>query len=131
MNSFNHYAIGAVGEWMYRTILGINNDDRHPGYEHFIVRPYPGGGLTWAKGSYDSIRGKIESSWRVVDGGLRFDVTIPANTTATVYVPAKDKTNVWEAGQPVVKASGVQFVRMEDGTAVFEVQSGRYSFETR
>ncbi|HEV8486703.1 MAG TPA: glycoside hydrolase family 78 protein [Blastocatellia bacterium] len=131
MNSFNHYAIGAVGEWMYRTILGINNDDKHPGYEHFIVRPYPGGGLSWAKGSYDSIRGKIESSWSVLGGRLKFDVTIPANTTATVYVPAKDKANIMEGAQPVAKAAGVRFLRMEDGAAVFEVQSGKYSFEAR
>ena len=131
MNSFNHYAIGAVGEWMYRTILGINNDDSHPGYEHFVLRPYPGGGLNWAKGSYDSIRGKIESSWSVANGRLKFDVTIPANTTATVYVPARDEANVTEGGRPAVKAAGVQFLRVEGGAAVFEVQSGRYSFEAR
>ena len=131
MNSFNHYAIGAVGEWMYRTVVGINNDDLHPGYEHFILRPYPGGGLNWAKGSYDSIRGKIESGWSVVNGRLKFDVTIPANTTATVYVPAKDESNVTEGGRPAAKAAGVQFLRMEGGAAVFEVTSGKYSFEVR
>jgi len=131
MNSFNHYAIGAVGEWMYRTILGINNDDRQPGYEHFILRPYPGGGLKWAKGSYDSIRGRIESSWSLVNGRLKFDVTIPANTTATIFVPAKDEAKVTEGGGPAVKAAGVQFLRMEGGAALFEVQSGKYSFEVR
>ncbi len=105
MNSFNHYAIGAVAEWMYRVILGINNDDDHPGYEHFVLHPVPGGGLTWANGSYNSIRGKIEISWRT--DGLTFteNVTIPANTSATVYVPAK----------------GVERV-------IFAVQSGTYSF---
>jgi alpha-L-rhamnosidase len=128
MNSFNHYAIGAVGEWMYRVILGVNNDDARPAYEHFILRPYPGGGLKWAKGHYDSIRGRIQSSWRVANGELKVDVTIPANTTATVYVPAKDVASVTESSKPARSSAGVQFVRMEDGAAVFEVQSGKYSF---
>ncbi|HWP42033.1 MAG TPA: glycoside hydrolase family 78 protein [Blastocatellia bacterium] len=129
MNSFNHYAIGAVGEWMYRVILGINNDDLHPAYEHFFLRPRPGGGLKWARGSYHSIRGKIESSWSLAEGRLRLDVTIPANTTATVFVPAKDAASVKESGKPADRSVGVQFVRMEDGAAVFRVQSGKYSFE--
>jgi alpha-L-rhamnosidase len=131
MNSFNHYAIGAVGEWMYRVILGINDDDAHPAYEHFILRPNPGGGLKWARGSYDSIRGKIESSWSVGDGKLKVEVTIPANTTATVYVPAKEAASVMETRKPASTASGVKFLRMEDGAAVFLVQSGSYRFESR
>lgn len=131
MNSFNHYAIGAVGEWMARVILGINNDDAHPAYEHFILRPFPGGQLTWAKGHYDSIRGRIESSWSLTAGRLKYDVTIPANTTATVYVPAKDVASVLESGKPASDAAGVQVLRMEDGAAVFLVQSGKYSFTVR
>jgi len=131
MNSFNHYAIGAVGEWMYRIILGINNDDTHPAYEHFVIRAYPGGGLSWAKGSYDSIRGKIESSWSVTGGKLRLDVRIPANTTANVYVPAKDAASVMESGKPASTATGVKLLRMEDGSVVFLVQSGSYNFEAR
>jgi alpha-L-rhamnosidase len=130
MNSFNHYAIGAVGEWMARVILGINNDDAHPAYEHFFLRPSPGGGLKWAKGHYDSIRGRIESSWSVAAGSLKFDVTIPANTTATIYLPAKGSASVMESGKLATRSTGVQFLRMEDGKAVFLVQSGSYSFTT-
>lgn len=131
MNSFNHYAIGAVGEWMYRVILGINNDDAKPAYEHFVIRPYPGGGLTWAKGSYNSIRGKIESSWKLAGSEFKLDVTIPANTSATVYVPAKTAESVWESNAAASQATGVQFIRMEGGAAVFEVQAGRYSFTAK
>jgi alpha-L-rhamnosidase len=131
MNSFNHYAIGAVGEWMYRVILGINQDDAKPAYEHFVIRPYPGGGLTWARGSYNSIRGKIESNWKLEGGGLKLDVAIPANTSATVYVPAKTAESVLEDGKPASQAAGVQFVRLEGGAAVFEVQAGRYSFTAK
>ena len=131
MNSFNHYAIGAVAEWMYRVILGINNDDDHPGYEHFVLHPIPGGGLTWAKGSYNSIRGKIESSWRTDGATFTEDVTIPANATATVYVPAKSVERVTENGVPASRSTGVRFVRMEGDAAVFEVESGTYSFVSR
>jgi alpha-L-rhamnosidase len=131
MNSFNHYAIGAVGEWMYRVILGINNDDSRPAYEHIILRPSIGGGLKWARGAYNSIRGRIESSWSVAGGKLRFDVRIPANTTATVYVPAKEAAGVMESGKPASESAGVRFLRMEDGAAVFYAQSGKYSFEAQ
>ncbi|HEY2825844.1 MAG TPA: alpha-L-rhamnosidase C-terminal domain-containing protein, partial [Gemmatimonadales bacterium] len=131
MNSFNHYAIGAVAEWMYRVVLGINGDDDHPGYEHFVLHPVPGGGLTWAKGSYMSIRGLIESSWRTDGTAFTEDVTIPANSTATVYVPAKSVDRVTESGVPASRANGVRFVRMEGDAAVFTVRSGRYRFEAR
>jgi alpha-L-rhamnosidase len=116
---------------MYRVILGINNDDDRPGYEHFVLHPIPGGGLTWAKGSYESIRGKIESSWRTDRGTFTEDVTIPANSSATVYVPAKSLESVSEGGVPANKAAGVRFVRMEGDAAVFLVQSGTYRFAAR
>jgi alpha-L-rhamnosidase len=131
MNSFNHYAIGAVAEWMYRVIVGINNDDASPAYQHFVLHPIPGGGLTWAKGSYESIRGRIESSWKIEAGRFTLDVTIPANTTATVFVPARRADSVTEGGRPAAQARGVQFVRMEGEAAVYRVQSGRYSFAVR
>jgi alpha-L-rhamnosidase len=131
MNSFNHYAIGAVAEWMYRVILGLNNDDEHPGYEQFVIRPVPGGGLTWAKGSYRSIRGTIESGWRADGATFTEDVTIPANTSATVYVPAKDVERITESGVTARQAPGVQFVRMDGDAAVFTVQSGKFRFVVR
>jgi alpha-L-rhamnosidase len=75
---------------MYRYILGINPDINHPGYEHFTIHPRPGGSLTWAKGSYNSIRGEIASSWKMENGKFILNVTIPVNTTATVVLPTKD-----------------------------------------
>jgi alpha-L-rhamnosidase len=87
MNSFDHVAFGAVVEWMYRNILGINADIDHPGYEHFTIHPRTGGSLTWAKGSYNSIRGEIASSWKIENGRFILKVKIPANTTATVILP--------------------------------------------
>ncbi len=129
MNSLNHWAIGAVGEWIYRVILGINADDTHPAYKHFVIRPRSGGGLTWAKGQYHSIHGLIAVGWTLDHG--RLDVSIPANTTATVYVPGRNIAAVRESGHPATEAEGVRFLRVEDGTIVFEVDSGRYSFTVR
>jgi len=128
MNSFCHYAIGSVGEWMYRVILGINPDEQQPGYRHFVLAPRPGGGLTWARGHYDSIRGRIASAWKVDGDTLTLDITIPANTTATVHVPATSLSAVTEGGKPAADAEAVKFVRMADDAAVFEVGSGTYRF---
>jgi alpha-L-rhamnosidase len=128
MNSFCHYAIGSVGEWMYRAILGINPDERSPGYKRFTLRPRPGGGLQWAKGSYDSIRGKISSEWKIEGAALSLQITVPANTTAVLHVPARDESSVTEGGKPAGTAEGVKFLRMEDGSAVYEVGSGTYRF---
>ncbi|MDR1563115.1 MAG: glycoside hydrolase family 78 protein [Dysgonamonadaceae bacterium] len=87
MNSFDHVVFGAIDEWLYRHVLGINHDIRYPGYERFTLQPRPGGTLTWARGSYNTIRGEIQSSWRVEDGLFTLTVEIPANTTATVILP--------------------------------------------
>jgi len=128
MNSFNHWALGSVGEWMYRVILGIEPDESDPGYRHFILRPRPGGGLTWAKGEYRSIRGKILVSWRLDRNTFHLDITIPANSAATVYIPAQDAARVTENGQPAAQATGVEPLRMEEGAAVFRVGAGSYRF---
>jgi alpha-L-rhamnosidase len=92
MNSFNHVAIGAVGEWMYSHILGIRPDESSPGFRHFLVKPQPGGELEWARGSYHAITGLIGVSWTDRDGVFTLDVEIPANTTATVVMPFGNKS---------------------------------------
>ena len=130
MNSFNHWALGSVGEWVWRELAGINPDEAQPGYKHFVIRPRPCGDLTWVKASYDSIRGAITSEWKIADGQFHLGVEIPANTTATVYVPTGSAEAVTEGGQPATKADGVQFIRMEGNTAVFNVESGRYRFQS-
>lgn len=94
MNSFNHVAIGAVGEWMYRHILGIQQDKDNPGFQHFFIKPLPGGSLTWAKGNYHSIQGDIKVSWEVKDDILTIDITVPANTSATVILPDKKERKI-------------------------------------
>ncbi|MFQ5629373.1 MAG: glycoside hydrolase family 78 protein [bacterium] len=115
MNSFNHYAFGSVGEWMIRTILGINPDPENPGYEHVIIRPQPGGSLTWARGHYDSIRGRIAVAWRISGDCFDLDVDIPVNTTATVYLPASDVNSILEMGDRRENRKGSKKFIMKPG----------------
>jgi len=130
MNSFNHYAFGAVGRWMFETMAGI--DTAAPGFRELIIRPRPGGDITWTKASYDSIHGIISTFWRYDGDEFLLDVTIPANTTARVYIPAKDPGEITENGGLASDSTGVTFIEMEDkaGFAVFEIGSGAYSFRS-
>jgi alpha-L-rhamnosidase len=130
MNSFNHYAFGAVGEWIFRTIVGLNPDEAQPGYKHFTICPRPGGGLDSAKGTYESIHGTIGSAWEVAPEGFSLSVTVPVNTTATVYVPTGERKAVTENGEPAETAEGVKFLRMESGAAVYRIGSGTYRFRS-
>jgi alpha-L-rhamnosidase len=93
MNSFNHPALGQVGEWMYSSLLGIRYDEEHPGYRHFIISPQPPKGIDRAKGSYHSINGIISVSWTCRNGRFSLSVTIPANTSATIILPNGTTTN--------------------------------------
>lgn len=128
MNSFNHYAYGAVGNWMYRTIGGIQPDPEHPGYRHFRIAPQPGGGLTWAEARYESGYGEIRSRWQRTGNGLTLHVTVPVNTTATVEIPASSADSVRERGRPIGEAEGVSDVRVEDGSVLAELGAGTYHF---
>jgi alpha-L-rhamnosidase len=128
MNSFNHYAFGAVEEWMWRNITGINPDEQHPGYKHFVIRPELGGDLTWARGSYDSIRGLISTAWKLDGSRLSLKLSVPPNTTATVYLPGSDVSQVREAGRPAASAPGVRVVGVHDAAIAVEVGSGDYEF---
>lgn len=128
MNSFNHYSLGSCGEWLYRSVAGIDCDPATPAFKRIIIRPLPGSQLTSAAGQFQSIHGLIRSAWTTKNGRLSLAVVIPANTSATVYVPTKDATSVRESGKPVAQAEGVTFLRVEPGAAVFAVESGHYEF---
>ena len=131
MNSFNHYAFGAVGAWMYAVIGGIDLDPEQPGYKHIIMHPQPGGELTYAKAGLHSMYGLIRSEWTLQNNTFDWQITVPANTTATVYVPAKEVSQVTENGHFVDKEQGITFLRMQYGFAVFAVESGSYSFSSK
>jgi len=130
MNSLNHVVFGAVGEWIWRNIVGLAPDESEPGYKHFVIHPRPGGGLTSAKGTYESIRGGISSEWRVENNSFSLDLVVPPNTSATVFIPSADSTEIQESGKSIRESSGVKPVSAENGTAVFEVSSGSYHFQS-
>jgi alpha-L-rhamnosidase len=130
MNSFNHYAFGSVGEWMYRTAGGI--DTEGPSFKKIVLRPRPGAGLEFANTSYDSIRGRIACDWKKGEQGrLRVRVVVPPNTTATAYIPARDAASVTEGGKPTTEVEGVKFLWTEGGNVVYRLQSGTYEFVAR
>ncbi len=128
MNSFNHYSLGSVSEWMFRYAAGIETDPSAPGYKRIILSPNPDRKLPHVKASYESIYGTIASAWRIDGDTFSLDVTIPANTTALVHVPADPDTEVSEGGKRAEKADGVTYLRYENGRAVFSVGSGSYNF---
>ncbi|MGH8023090.1 MAG: alpha-L-rhamnosidase C-terminal domain-containing protein, partial [Limisphaerales bacterium] len=130
-SSQDHFMLGQIQEWFYRDLAGIQDAPGSPGFKHIIIRPQPAGDLRWVKASYNSIRGSIVSDWRISLGRFRLRVEIPANTAATVYVPATSAGAVTESGRPAAKSPGIKFLRMSRGYAVFAVASGRYDFQSR
>ncbi|MBM3494981.1 MAG: hypothetical protein FJX72_11785, partial [Armatimonadetes bacterium] len=128
MNSFNHYAFGACGKWMFSDAAGIATDG--PAFRRIVVKPTIGGGLTRVQAKYRSVRGDIATEWRTGGGKLELNVTVPANTTAVIHVPAKSASAVLEGGRPASSAAGLQFIGMTDGRAVFVSGGGTYRFTT-
>jgi alpha-L-rhamnosidase len=128
MNSFNHYAYGAIGAWLYAVVAGIDVDPEKPGYKHIIMRPRPGGGLTGAKAEFLSQYGLIRSAWKWENGVFEWRISVPANTTATVHIPFSGGASIWEGDQLAEKADCVSLLFREDDTAVYQVGSGDYHF---
>lgn len=128
MNSFNHYAYGAIGEWLYRTVAGIEINPENPGYKHTIIQPKPGGGLHYARAKTNSMYGLIHSEWQIINDTFRLTVTIPPNTYATVHLPNAKKDNVKERENPLFSAEGIKSTKYLKEEAVVEIGSGQYIF---
>jgi alpha-L-rhamnosidase len=125
MNSYNHYAFGSVVAWVYRYAAGIDTTPAAPAFKKIVVHPHLDQRLTFAKAEYDSVYGKISSDWtNPANGPFRLKLSIPANTSADVYLPAKPNAHVFEAGKPVT-------VQERDAALLVHVGSGDYSFEVR
>ena len=127
MNSFNHYAYGSVGDWLYGVAAGIEIDPSHPGYEHILFQPHPGGGLSHARAETETIHGRVASGWQLKDGILTLNLTVPANCTATAFIPAASRAGVSELGG----GAGATYQRMENRTAVYALESGTYTFQSK
>jgi alpha-L-rhamnosidase len=127
MNSFNHYAYGAIGEWMFSHSLGIQRDEDHPAYKHIILQPKVGGDLQYADGYFESPYGVIRSGWKKTPSGYQYSVTIPANTTASLNLQADDIGAV----RVLKGAEGVGPFRSLKGKVMAELKSGTYEFEVQ
>ena len=124
MNSFNHYAFGAVGEWMFQNFVGISSLE--PGWKTFRIAPNPSGNLTWVKGSYDSPQGIIAVSWeKEEDGDMQFNVTVPPNSSAQLELPTND---LMESGKSALNVDGVELVSFSEGKGLYKILSGSYQF---
>ncbi len=128
MNSFNHYSMGSVGEWLFRFAAGIDYNPNNPGYKNIIIHPNPGGGMSFVKAEYNSIYGRIKSSWKLDGRIINLKIDIPANTTADIYLPVTDPSSATEGGIPAAKSEGVKYLRYEKGCAVYNAGSGEYEF---
>ncbi|BDI28381.1 hydrolase [Capsulimonas corticalis] len=127
-SSQNHFMLGQINEWFYGGLAGIQFDPNAPGFQKIVIKPAIVGDITSTRASYDSVQGRIISAWKRDGATLTLDVTIPPNTTATVYLPTRDRASVRENGKAVSKAKGVQFLRNEDGVGVYQIESGHYTF---
>ena len=128
MNSFNHYAYGAIGDWMYRVMAGIDVDEAAPGYKHILIQPRPGGGFTSVKASHETPYGKVGSAWTLGDGRFDLTVEVPPNTRATVRLPKSRLASVTESGKALADGNGVTGRRQDGEVVVVEVGSGQYRF---
>jgi alpha-L-rhamnosidase len=122
MNSFNHYSYGAIGDWMYRVVTGIDTYTDAPGYKHIKIMPHIGGDFSYAKASLKTYYGNVSSSWKVDSNEIIFDVEIPCNTKATIYISAQHIESVRENNLPVIAN------QKEGEYLVTEVGSGSYHF---
>ena len=127
MNSFNHYAYGAIGDWLYRVVTGI--EIGKAGYKHILIQPQPTDKLSYAKAYYDSEYGKIESGWTRKNGKTTLNVRIPANTTATIVLKNVQMGNITEGGKSASSNAAIQNLRTEGLLVKFDIGSGVYSFE--
>jgi alpha-L-rhamnosidase len=129
MNSFNHYAYGAVGDWLYRKVAGIDLDPAVPGFKSIIIKPHPGSEMNNVSASHDTPHGEVSSDWEIKDGKFTLKVKIPVNTTANVYVPTTGGTVLLgedgiEGTEPL-DVPGVEYDYIE-----FKVGSGEYTIES-
>lgn len=126
--SHNHPMFGSVSAWFLKYLAGIRPAEGTAGFEQVVIAPRIPQGLTWVQGHHESIHGRVVSHWKREGDRLTMDVVIPPNTTATVHVPARDAAAVMESGRPAAQAPGVEFLRLENGAAVFRLGSGTYAF---
>ncbi|RZK53652.1 MAG: alpha-L-rhamnosidase [Pedobacter sp.] len=133
MNSFNHYSFGAVGGWMFANSLGIARDETSPGFKHFILQPEPDptGKMSYAKGYYEAMYGRIESGWKISGNEFNYEFLVPANTSATLSLKANNVANIYLDGKHMTKSNRVKYVKSELGKCFFELEAGSYEITVK
>jgi len=128
MNSFNHYAYGAIGDWMYRIMSGLDTGNDAPGYKAIRIKPHPGGGFTEATATLQTLYGLVSSGWKQDGKMLTLEVEIPPNTTATILVPTSDASTIKEGGKTLPSLPEIKISGTENGYVVLKTGSGKYRF---
>jgi alpha-L-rhamnosidase len=132
MNSGNHVMLlGDLIIWFYENLAGIKADPKIPAFKHIIMKPYVLGDLTYVDASYESSYGKIISKWKLEKDKFNWKISIPANTTATIYVPTLNKEDVLEEGKSASNTEGIEFLGWEENKAIFKIESGNYTFTSK
>ncbi len=127
-SSHNHFMLGQIMEWFYKHLVGIAPDPAAPGFANTIIKPHLVPGIEWAEATYQSIRGPIHVRWEQVATGLALHVSIPANCTATVHVPAEAVEDILEAGELATSRPGTSHLRSAAGRVVLQIEAGEYRF---
>jgi alpha-L-rhamnosidase len=129
MNSFNHYAYGAIGDWMYRVMAGLDTDESQPGYKKITIAPQPGGKITHAAARLETLYGLTGSDWQIQNGKFILKIMVPANTTAVVTLPGAKKEEVTEGGVLLKDVKAVNHINTRGKDVELKIGSGIYQFE--
>jgi len=124
-SSYNHPMFGSVDEWFYKSLAGIQS--AAPGFKKIVIKPQPAT-LAWADASYQSMYGTIKSKWKKMDSSFELEVSIPVNTTAEVWLPAKENQRITESGKLITSFDDLKLQGYKNGYAVLTVGSGDYHF---
>jgi alpha-L-rhamnosidase len=129
MNSFNHYAYGAIGEWLFAAVAGIAPDPAAPGFRRVICRPLPHRALGWAKAEHHAHVGRIAAGWTIAGDTVAYDLDIPANTTAHIHVPGVERDAILLDGRPVAGHADVLYIVGLGDATLIDVGSGNWRFQ--
>ena len=128
MNSFNHYAYGAIGDFMYRDVAGLDTDPFFPGYKKIKIMPHPGGNFSYVNADLKTDYGLVSSHWKINGHLFELDVEIPPNTSADVYLPAPDASSIMESGKSIAGEQALKLKGMEGIYQELKLGSGNYHF---
>lgn len=120
--------MGSIDAWFYKYIAGIQLDENNPAFSSFIIKPHLLDGLNYAEGKTETIRGTVASKWKMENENLKLEVEIPFNTSARVFVPGAEKSEIMEGGNPLVKTDGIEYIGYSQGWHELKVNSGKYCF---